>query len=94
MYLYLPIESELDTPCAGQCRMFGLRVLRNNGGQDEEVMVLPDISTDFIFTLRLASLFTRKQLDPLHLMDVLGTAVLKPFFLCRIHKRWSTVWKS
>lgn len=71
MYLYLPIESELDTPCAAQCRMFGLRVLRSNGGQDEEVMVLPDISTDFIFTLRLASLFTRKQLDPLHLMDVL-----------------------
>ena len=65
------VESDLDSPRAGQYRMFGLRVLRSKDGRDEEVMVLPDISTDFIFTLRLASLFTRKQLDPLHLMDVL-----------------------
>ena len=35
-------------------------------------MVLPDVSTDFGFVLRLASLFTVKQLDPLHLLDVIG----------------------
>lgn len=71
MYLYLPIENELSSPCIGPYRTFGLRVLRSEDGEDEEVMVLPDVSTDFAFTLRLASLFTRKQLSPLHLLDVL-----------------------
>ena len=63
MYLYLPIENienELDSSCASQPRTFGLRVLRSEDGEDKAVMVLPGISTDFAFTLRLASLFTRK----------------------------------
>lgn len=34
-------------------------------------MCLPDISTNYFFVLRLAELFTRKQLDPLHLLEVL-----------------------
>ena len=34
-------------------------------------MILPDVSTDFAFTLRLAGLCTQKQLSPLHLLDVL-----------------------
>lgn len=67
MFLYLPIENRKNSPYLGEYRTFGLRVLRG----DEELMFLPDISTDFVFTLRLASLFTRKQLDPLHLLDVL-----------------------
>lgn len=71
MFLYLPIENEMDSPYLGKYRAFGLRVLRNEADQDRELMVLPDISTDFGFILRLASLFTRKQLDPLHLLDVL-----------------------
>ena len=38
---------------------------------EEEVMLLPDISTDFAFVLRLAGLLTRKQLDPAQLLDVI-----------------------
>ena len=34
-------------------------------------MILPDISTDFAFALRLAGLFTAKQLDPIHLLDII-----------------------
>jgi len=71
MFLYLPIENEVNSPYSGIYRAFGLRVLRNEAGEDTELMVLPDVSTDFNFTLRLASLFTKKQLDPLHLLDVL-----------------------
>ena len=71
MYVYLPIEREGNDPCTGRYRTFGLRVLRQEAEGDREVMVLPDVSTDFAFTLRLASLFTRKQLSPLHLLDVL-----------------------
>ena len=71
MFRYLPIEREALSPDLGPYRAFGLRVLRSAGEEDREVMILPDVSTDFAFTLRLASLFTRKQLDPLHLLDVL-----------------------
>lgn len=71
MFRYLPIESEAFSPDIGPYRAFGLRVLRSVGEEDREVMILPDVSTDFAFTLRMASLFTSKQLDPLHLLDVM-----------------------
>lgn len=71
MYQYLPIQNEIFSPDIGKYRTFGLRVLRIQDGEDQEIMILPDVSTDFSFTLRLASLFTEKQLDPLHLLDVL-----------------------
>lgn len=71
MYQYLPIQNEIFSPEIGKYHTFGLRVLRTQDGEDQEIMILPDVSTDFSFTLRLASLFTEKQLDPLHLLDVL-----------------------
>lgn len=71
MFLYLPVENEIRSPWTGPYRAFGLRVLRNGDEGDRELMVLPGVSTDFAFTLRLASLFTRKQLDPLQLLDIL-----------------------
>jgi len=67
MYQYLPVENEIVSPYIGKYRTFGFRILQ----EGEELMILPDVSTDFAFTLRLASLFTRKQLSPLHLLDIL-----------------------
>ena len=75
MFQYLPIQNELFSPEIGQYRAFGLRVLRVRDEQDEEVMLLPDVSTDFAFTLRLASLFTERQLDPVHLLDVIVDSI-------------------
>ena len=57
MFLYLPIESERTSPC--------------RGGINEEIIFLPDISTDASFVLHLVEIFNRKQLDPIHLMDVM-----------------------
>lgn len=71
MFLYLPIENEITSPYTGKYRAFGLRIVQSKTEGDQEIMILPDVSTDFEFTLRLASLFTRKQLSPLHLLDVL-----------------------
>lgn len=71
MYQYLPVQNELFSPEIGTYHAFGLRVLKVHGEKDEEIMILPDVSTDFSFTLRLASLFTEKQLDPIHLVDTL-----------------------
>ncbi|MEY8387714.1 DUF6514 family protein [Oscillospiraceae bacterium 38-13] len=71
MVQYLPVENKIFSPDTGWHRTFGLRVMRMEAGQDLELMILPDISTDFTFVLRLAGLFTEKQLDPIHLLDVL-----------------------
>lgn len=71
MFRYLPIENEVFSPYLGRYRTFGLRVLRSGEEGEEEVMILPDISTDFAFALRLAELFTAKQLDPIHLLDII-----------------------
>lgn len=75
MYQYLPIQNEVFSPEIGKYRTFGLRVLRIQDGEDQEIMIFSDVSTDFLFTLRLASLLTEKQLDPLHLLDVLSDII-------------------
>lgn len=71
MFLYLPIESERTSPCTGPYRIFGLQVCNIRGGINEEIIFLPDISTDASFVLHLVEIFNRKQLDPIHLMDVM-----------------------
>ena len=71
MFQYIPIQSELFSPYLGRYQSFGLRVLRIHCGQDEEIMLLPDVTTDFSFILRLASILTKKQLDPIHLLDII-----------------------
>ena len=75
MYQYLPIQNEVFSPEIGTYQTFGLRVLRMQDGKDQETMIFSDISTDFLFILRLASLLTEKQLDPLHLLDVLSDII-------------------
>ena len=71
MFQYLPFTSEARSSDSCGYRTFGLRILQIRDGSEEEVMLLPDISTDFAFVLRLAGLFTRKQLDPAQLLDVI-----------------------
>lgn len=75
MFQYLPVEMALHSPYFDCGRTFGLRVLRVENSQDEEVMLLPDVSTDFSFVLHLADIFTRKQLDPIHLLDVIEDSI-------------------
>ena len=70
MYLYLPIANERQDPDTYH-PIFGLRVLKTNSGVDEELMLLPEISSNFSFVLRLASILTRKQLDPLRILEVI-----------------------
>ena len=75
MFHYLPVESRSYSPYIGHYRSFGLRVLHVSGGAEEEVMLLPDVSTDFRFVLRLAGILTKKQLDPIHLLDVIEDSI-------------------
>lgn len=69
MLRYLPIEKE-SAAAAGST--FGLRVLETQDGQDREVMVLPEISSDFHFVLRLAHVLTMKQFQPQDLLHLLA----------------------
>lgn len=71
MFLYLPIESERISPYTGPYRAFGLQVCKVRDGVNEEIICLPDISTDDSFVLHLADIFSREQLDPIHLLDVM-----------------------
>lgn len=71
MIRYFPFEHEIHSPYIGSYHAFGLRVLLSQDGLEEEVMLLPDISTDFAFVLRLAGVLTQKQLAPIHLLDVI-----------------------
>lgn len=47
-------------------------VLETQDGQDREVMVLPEISSDFHFVLRLAHVLTMKQFQPQDLLHLLA----------------------
>ncbi len=69
MFQYLPIENEACPPGGG--RAFGLRVLRAGEEREEELMILPGISTNYGFVLHLAGLCTKKQLDPFRLLDLM-----------------------
>ena len=71
MFLYLPIESERTSPCTGPYRAFGLRVCKVRDGVNEEIICLPNISTDASLVLRLAGIFSREQLDPIHPPDIM-----------------------
>lgn len=72
MFRYIPIEhrsGDGDGDGGNREQSYGLRVLRSEAGEDRELMILPGVSTDFGFTLRLASLLTRKQVDPQTLLE-------------------------
>ena len=71
VYRYFPFEGEHYSPYVGSYRSFGLRVFQNRNGREEELMCVPDISTDFFSVLHLAQLLTRNQLAPVHLLDVI-----------------------
>lgn len=57
MFQYLPIENEMMSPYLGSYQTFGLRVCRIDTCTDEEIMCLPDISTNYFlyFALRNCS---------------------------------------
>lgn len=56
-------------------------------------MILSDVSTNFGLTLRLANIFTKKQFNPLHLLDVLED-LLQNIFLCDQEKVMLLHWSE
>ena len=67
-YRYLPVEQTIVSDELGTCfTTYGIRVLSH----DEELFLISDISTDFEKVRRLTELFTKYDLCPEHLNDLI-----------------------
>ena len=72
MLQYLTIEGDFQTPDSISYHSFGLKVM----DADQELLSLPDISTDAELISRLADLFTSEQLAPIHLREVVEDVLM------------------
>ncbi len=55
----------------GEYTAFGIVVLKNNGGNAEEILRVPDISTDRALTENFVNLCNRLQPAPCHICDMI-----------------------
>lgn len=70
-FLYLPVEQTLFTEELGSYRSFGLRILQDLGGSNQEIMFLQDVSPDRASIEHLSGLLNELQLDPIHIGDII-----------------------
>ena len=68
MNRYLPFREELYSDDIGKYVSYGIRVLNSQGHIIESVS---DVSVDKDFVTELCYLWTRHQLSPIHIRDVL-----------------------
>ena len=66
-YRYIPVQETLTNDELGTYVTFGLSICT----VEEEISFVSDITTDYEEIKRLADLCTTKELDPIHLKDVL-----------------------
>lgn len=70
-FLYLPVEQTLFTEELGAYRSFGLHVLRDFDGSNQEITFFQDVSTDRALIEQLSVLLNKLQLDPIHIRDII-----------------------
>lgn len=68
MNQYLPFREELHSDDIGTYVSYGIRVLDSHGNMIESIS---DVSVDKNFVTELCYLWTRHQLSPIHIRDVL-----------------------
>lgn len=68
---YQAVRESWHNPDLGQYLTYGLRVQRKTGLGWEEIGLIHDVTTQHCFGRRLAKLFSRHQLSPLHFRDVI-----------------------
>ena len=71
MFLYMPLKEHLSHPNLGNYISYGIRVRLVRKAYCKDIVFVSDISTDPKFISHISILFTREQLDPIHLPDVL-----------------------
>ena len=70
MFFYQILEENLFREDIGSYTSFGLKVIYATYGIYLEVLRISDVSTDKLKVARLASLCTRGQVSPIHIIDV------------------------
>jgi hypothetical protein len=65
---YLPFREELHSDDIGTYVSYGIRVLDSQGNMIESIS---DVSVDKNFVTELCYLWTRYQLSPIHIQDIL-----------------------
>ena len=68
MILYLPYEENMYTDECGAYITFGIVVYDENG---HEITSVADVSVNRAFVTSLCDTFTKQQVDPIHLHDVI-----------------------
>ena len=71
MLLYIPVKQRLSSPDLGYYISYGIRVRLVRKAYCKDLAFVSDVSTDPRFISHLSRLFTKEQLDPIHLPDVL-----------------------
>ena len=71
MIRYLPVKQTLYTPETGQYLSYGIAAVRFSQDDCEIPAFVSDVSSDFSVVSKLAELFNREQLHPVHLLDAL-----------------------
>ncbi len=70
MIYYVPVKELRLSPDKGTYTSVGIRGVKKEGGAEEEIAFVPDISEDFQAVEQLAKICTSEQLSPSHLFDV------------------------
>ncbi len=72
MILYLPYEESMCTDECGAYITFGIDAYDGNG---HEIAAVPDVSVSRPLVASLCDTFTKQQVDPIHLHDVIEDAL-------------------
>lgn len=75
MYLYLPIEEQLESPYLGPYRSFGIAAFRLTAQMRQQLIFIADVSPNEAFVSLIACRCTKEQLEPVHLRNVVEDAL-------------------
>ncbi len=73
--VYILVEQSLYSPYIGRYRSFGIAAVDCSAVPHEVPAFIPDVSADRGFVSRLADLFTRENLDPIHLLNAIEDSI-------------------
>lgn len=68
---YLIVREELSHPDIGDYVTYGIRILRREGASWLEVTTIHDVTSEGVLASRIAELFNRYQLSPIHSMEAI-----------------------
>lgn len=71
LLIYQVVKGTFSHPDIGHYTSYGIKIFRVSHGKLHELKTVSDVSTNEALVKQLATLCTRGQLSPIHLMDVI-----------------------